>query len=180
MKKVWYLLLAVCLVACENTPEIEKALEVEPQVEFDYADLGLKSGTKWKKGNEIANEKGKNSEVEYFTFNQAIKYYYGNVPTKAQWDELIYNCQWTWDAEKKGYDIVGPNGGAIFLPARGTVYRKEGVTDVGVDGSYWTSTANESYPDEEAWCVLWTPYTNGAALVSMEQRSKASLRLVWK
>ena len=177
MKKVWYLLLAVCLVACENTPEIENEaeLEVTPQAAAYYVDLGLTSGTKWKMYNETAKEKGTGTEVEFFTYNQAIKYYGANVPTKDQWQELIDECQWTWDDTKKGYNIVGPNSKSIFLPAKGWIHETDGLINVGHDGIYWTATA---YDKDYAWYIYTNP---GQKEFSWNDRTwPCTLILVWK
>ena len=41
------------------------------------------------------------------------------MPTKAELNELLNNCTWTWTTQNghKGYKVTGPNGNSIFLPA---------------------------------------------------------------
>ena len=69
------------------------------------------------------------------------------LPTKAEFQELIDNCTWTWTTYngKKGYKVVSKkNNNSIFLPAAG--YRSGSSLDLaGEGGYYWSSTPNESY-----------------------------------
>ena len=65
-----------------------------------------------------------------------------SMPTDEEWTELREKCEW----RKKGldgnsfvgYEVVGPNGNSIFLPAAGfrdgTKLKSEGT-----HGSYWSS-----------------------------------------
>lgn len=68
------------------------------------------------------------------------------MPTKREIDELKNGCRWSWASHegRKGYQVTGPNGQSIFLPAAG--YR-EGteVFDTGVRGFYWISMPNERH-----------------------------------
>ena len=67
------------------------------------------------------------------------------MPTKAEFDELLNNCTWTWTSlgGVNGYKVEsGWNGNWIFLPAAG--YRHStSSSDVGSYGSYWSSTVDE-------------------------------------
>ena len=95
-----------------------------------YVDLGLPSGTLWKKANEYG----------YYFYNEAVSKYGNNLPTKKQWEELKDNCVWTWNAMKKGYTVKGKSGNSIFLPAEGLRYYHGGVGSVGSHGYYWSSS----------------------------------------
>ena len=69
------------------------------------------------------------------------------MPTKAEFQELINRCTWTWTTYNgvNGYKVTGPNGNSIFLPAAG--HRRD--TELfyrGTDGSYWFGSLNESSP----------------------------------
>ena len=67
------------------------------------------------------------------------------MPTKAEQEELFNNCTWTWTTYKgvKGYNVKGPNGNSIFLPAAG--YRGgSSLYYAGSSGTYWRSTPYES------------------------------------
>ncbi len=73
------------------------------------------------------------------------------MPTHTEWSELQAHCRWDWITQNgvKGCKVTGPNGNSIFLPACGYRY-ESGVTHVGVDGYYWSSTLDGSYPNR-AW-----------------------------
>lgn len=58
------------------------------------------------------------------------------TPSDEQFSELCNSCTWIWDATKKGYEVIGPNGNSIFLPAGGS--RCGGELNVGTSGSYWS------------------------------------------
>ena len=65
------------------------------------------------------------------------------MPTKAELNELLTNCTWTWTTQNgvNGYMVTGPNGNSIFLPAAGTRYGTNlGSSD---GGCYWSSSLNE-------------------------------------
>ena len=77
------------------------------------------------------------------------------MPTKAEWQELLDNCTWTWATQNgiNGYKVTSNKEGYtdrfIFLPAAG--YRSDGdLGDVGSNGFYWSSSLNEGYSDR-AW-----------------------------
>ena len=62
------------------------------------------------------------------------------MPTIDEFQELIDKCTWTWTTQDgvNGYQVDGPNGNAIFLPAAG--YRKvSGLYNVS-KGYYWSSS----------------------------------------
>ncbi len=44
------------------------------------------------------------------------------IPSVEQIEEIINNCTWTWSTcnNIKGYEVEGPNGNSIFLPAAGS------------------------------------------------------------
>lgn len=64
------------------------------------------------------------------------------MPTYSQMKEIFSVCKMTWITMNgiSGYQVVGPNGNSIFLPA-GSYY--DGTTlhyAVGTHGDYWTKT----------------------------------------
>lgn len=68
------------------------------------------------------------------------------IPTYEEMVELRKKCSWTWTKVNgvKGYNVEGPNGNSIFLPAAG--YRSgTGTYAVGSVGSYWSSNSYSSY-----------------------------------
>ncbi len=69
------------------------------------------------------------------------------MPTEAEWTELQNECTWTWTAlyGKNGYQVTGPNGKSIFLPAAGYRYATN-RDSVGSLGAYWSSTLDTFDP----------------------------------
>lgn len=68
------------------------------------------------------------------------------MPTKAQYQELVDKCKWTWwtaQNNQKGYKVTGPNGNSIFLPAAGFRDEDMDVARAGFRGGYWSSTRDE-------------------------------------
>ena len=77
------------------------------------------------------------------------------MPTKAEQDELCTECTWEWTTLNgvNGYEVAGPNGNSIFLPAAGGRLG----TDVhyrGSDGSYWSATLDD-YRSYYANCLIF-------------------------
>lgn len=69
------------------------------------------------------------------------------MPTFGEWQELLNNCTWTWTTRNgvNGYQVKGPNGERLFLPAAGN--RWDGNTlNVGSYGYYWSSSLFEDRP----------------------------------
>ena len=100
-----------------------------PKNSEGFVDLGLPSGTLWAE----ENAEG------FFTFDDAVAEFGDSLPSARHMAELYECCTWAWDEERKGYEVTGPNGNAIFLPAAG--YRRcnsEEVSGVGCEGDYWT------------------------------------------
>ena len=93
-----------------------------------YTDLGLPSGTIWKDFNATG----------LYTYNEAVSQFGNRLPSKAQWEELKAECQWSWTGN--GYRVTGPNGKSILLLAAGYRDPDIGVRSVGLIGNYWSST----------------------------------------
>ena len=69
------------------------------------------------------------------------------LPTKAEQQELLDNCEWEWTTQNcvNGYKVTSKsNGNSIFLPAAG--FRSgSSLYYAGEDGYYWSSTPDEYY-----------------------------------
>ncbi len=118
---------------------------------YGYVDLGLPSGTLWKKVNE-GTETTNFGQTNY-TYDEAVKKYGGKLPTQTQWKELKDNCKWYW--EGNGYKFVGPNGNSIYLPAAGFLDCDGNVRDLNAYGGYWSSTP---YGSDTAWNLYFRSF----------------------
>ena len=106
-----------------------------------YVDLGLPSGTLWKRQNESG----------YYTYEKALNRFGSKLPERHHFVELINECTWIW-MEDYGYKVVGPNGNSITLPAAGFRNCNGDVNYVGTSGYYWSSTP---YDSGNAWDLLF-------------------------
>ena len=137
----------------------------------EYVDLGLPSGLKWATCNlgaysaeeyggyymwGVINEAKSsnrntvwkedisgNPEYDAATANWGGSW---RMPTKAEQEELLNNCNWTWKAINgiNGYNIEGPNGNSIFLPAAGIKDVYGTSSYVGKCCYYWSSTPSDN------------------------------------
>ena len=92
---------------------------------FTFIDLGLPSGRLWATEN----------APDFYTFDEAVDTFGELLPKGLAMAELIEECECTWNDEKKGLDITGPNGNSIFLPAAGYTRNVIAKND---EGNYWT------------------------------------------
>ncbi len=130
----------------------------------EFVDLGLPSGTKWKD----------NNESDLYNYNAAFSEFGNNLPTFAQFEELKDNCKWEW--KDKGYQVTGPNGNSIFLPATSKMRDCNGewfYSDGMSSGSYWTATTKGV---KDAWGFSFT--RNGKDLAEGERCFWRTIRLV--
>lgn len=68
------------------------------------------------------------------------------MPEADEINELIDRCDWTWTSRngKNGYNVTGPSGKSIFLPAAG-MYDCYDVENYGSVGSYWSISTGRSH-----------------------------------
>ena len=93
------------------------------------------------------------------------------MPTKAEMQELMDNCTWTWTTQNgvEGYKVKSKkSGNNIFLPAAGYRYASS-LDGAGEDGCYWSSTPSEDYDASGLWLRDYTnnifyPYYRGRGL----------------
>jgi hypothetical protein len=66
------------------------------------------------------------------------------MPSDEEITELREKCTWTWTTRNaiEGYNIEGPNGNSIFLPAAG-FYFVDGYRSYG-NGDYWSTKATNT------------------------------------
>lgn len=108
----------------------------------NYVDLGLPSGTLWKSANEVG----------HYDYNDAVKKFGNNLPTREQWEELKEHCWWVWNEEDETTAaVVGENGNFILLPAEGffqppdpdSFIKEDGKIVNEVSGYYWSRTPGD-------------------------------------
>ena len=114
---------------------VEAPASSEAAVPEGYVDLGLPSGTLWADQNADG----------YYTHDEAVAKFGDSLPKPQELVELYFECNWTWDEARKGYQVEGKNGNSIFLPASGYRDRASGGLGlVGSYGSYWSSADNSA------------------------------------
>ena len=68
------------------------------------------------------------------------------MPTYNELNELKNNCTWTWTTQNgvNGYNVEGPNGNSLFLPAAG--YRDgSSLYNAGSNGYFWSPSPYGNY-----------------------------------
>ena len=132
---LFFCAMSIILLSCEKNDHEDGITSGSSKNDSNYVDLGLSSGTLWKKNNESG----------MYSFDDAMIKWNNNIPTSAQWNELNLYCKWTW--EGNGYKITGYNGNSIFLPTAGgtlagTTYGSSGSSSAtNNEGLYWSSSA---------------------------------------
>ena len=80
------------------------------------------------------------------------------MPTFAECRELINNC--TWERIQingvNGFNVTGPNGASIFLPAAG--YREGHLFAAGDDGHYWSSSLSWELPNNAYFFSFYSSF----------------------
>ena len=171
MKKLLFIGALLCVLCSCGSGNSKKSNVHEGH---EWVDLGLPSGLKWATCNVGAStpvDYGNyyawgetRTKSEYWSKNSSS---YGKdwgdiggdsnrdparanwggswrMPTKAEFQELVDNCTWTWTTQDghKGYRVTGKNGQSIFLPAAG--YRDGGMLfSDGKYGNFWSSAPYE-------------------------------------
>lgn len=135
--------------------------EVEPKETYDWSNYKYCEGsdrtlTKYCTDSAFGTVDGK---VELDPEDDAAYVIWGNewrMPSSDQLTELKRKCIWTWNAERHGYDIVGPNNNKILLTAS-----DDNETD------YWTRTTTSYYP---CWAIRLYFYSDSIGDIWNEQR----------
>ena len=146
----------------------------------EWVDLGLPSGLKWATCNVGADKpeeygnyyawgetetKSKYTEDNCATWRKKLGDISGDsrydaarrnwggswrMPTKAEYQELVDNCTWTWTTQggHNGYKVTSKkSGNSIFLPAAG-YWTGSSIYSQGEFGDYWCSTPSESHTED--------------------------------
>lgn len=146
----------------------KQCIVVDAEVQ-GYVDLGLPSGTLWKK----TNEGGDNAR---YTNSEAVSQFGNRLPTKQQLLELYNECKWIWDGN--GCKVIGPSGKFIWLPAAGSngCEEKMRLQGVGKNGHYWSAPydSDTSCP----WCISFDSRKRKVSLHDIYKSFYLSVRLV--
>ena len=136
-----------------------------------FVDLGLPSGTKWKTENEV----NPNDVNNFYTYDEAMETFGSQLPTKAQFEELISECQLTWVGNDHcDLKLTGHSGKSIILHAAGYRNCLGSIYNVGSDGVYWSST-----PYDTDYVFLLFLYSGRGADMDCNYRcNKIAVRLV--
>lgn len=139
-----------------------------PDVQEEYVDLGLPSGTLWCEQNEPNDA---DTTFGFYDYNAAKAAFGDGMPTVDQLRELKDECQWTWTGT--GYSVVGANGNSIFLPAVGYRWYDGTVQQEGVMGNYWSSTQDGQ---NNAWALVFN--ADNVSVTNHHRDQGHSVRLV--
>ena len=132
-----------------------------------YVDLGLPSGTLWRNANEGGND-------AHYTYDEAIRIYGHNLPTKQQIEELVNYCSFSFQWGKDVNVVTGPNGMSIKFPA--ACYEDSNGDCYGApNGYYWSCTPCTQFSGE-AYCFYF--YDSPIDIGEIHQFYKLSVRLV--
>jgi hypothetical protein len=134
------------------------------QVPSGYVDLGLPSGTLWKKTNEDCGKIG---------FTTMHTTYNSSVPTKEQWEELISSCTWTnTDNGCRGKSQL--NGESIFLSFEWYKSETSELTYY-INNTYWCSTyvGNPFENPEECYFYRLIVKETGVPYITIQWPSKS-------
>ena len=132
-----------------------------------YVDLGLPSGTWWKNENEGGRS------VRY-TLYDAVNRFGNKLPSKKQFQELIDYCTWVWVGV--GYNVYGPNGKFIYLPAAGYGSKPSKAYGENKTGAYWAYNM-VFYRSDKCGYALWFSSKSKEISFSCEE-NRLSVRLV--
>lgn len=116
---------------------------------------GISSFTEWSTAPYDATTKNLKPEFDAATANWGSNW---RMPTKAELDELVDECTWTWTTDYNGTGIKGyivtskaeGNTNSIFLPAS-SCRQNLTITMVGSFGFYWSSSLDEA--DSDGSCI---------------------------
>ena len=113
----------------------------KPEEYGDYFAWGeLKHKYRYEMNNYVGNASGKYDVYNILELEDDVVYKKmggaWHIPSPAEINELKDECEWTWTSinNVNGYEVKGPNGNTIFLPAAGVFY--ETLDNVGKGGIY--------------------------------------------
>ncbi len=103
------------------------------------------------------------------------------MPTSDEFSELLINCSYSWDEEKKGFVFTSTrNGNSIFIPAAGFLCDEiEGLYELGITGRYWSSSLDVDVPSySHILDFVHSQYLNKAQMSYILRKVGLSIRPV--
>jgi len=176
----------------------------------DYVDLGLPSGTLWATCNIGADspeangyyfawgdlspkDEYSNETYDYYdspsvlpSYSDAATSNWGGkwrMPTEEEVAELKMKCEWKWKGN--GYEVIGPNGNSIFLPAARIKYDSENnyyENDMSNEkyGKYWTSSLKNAYGTYDKYAIVLSFASDRLRITGMETCAGLPIRPVFR
>ena len=139
--------------------------ETETKSDYDWSNYKYFNGTavrltKYCNKSDYGNKGYTDSRTTLERSDDAATANWGSdwcMPTQEQFQELYYECTWTWVSlnGNVGYKVEGTNGNTLFLPAAG--YRYGSSLDC--DGSrsyYWSSSLDSDDPGRGLYLFFYS------------------------
>lgn len=172
------LLWASCNIGAENPEEFGDYFawgEVEPKERYEY-------------DNYVGNATGKYNINQYMELvDDAARHNLGGnwrIPLPEEMDELVNECTWTWTTlnNVNGYEVKGPNGNTIFLPAAGQFYDEP--YDQGEDAVYrgnykYGQTFNLHFGEERVHTMVEMHEYSGFTIRSVRNKTAETYTLAF-
>lgn len=138
-----------------------------------YAWAETEEKTDYQPSTSFSYEKNIGSDISNTEYDVAHTEWKGawRMPTRAQFQELVNMCQWTWTTQDNvnGYKVTGPNGNSIFLPANGIKVRTENGS-LNKNGNYLTASSYTQRTDNVFNYVL--SFSSGDYRVTYNSRAQ--------
>ena len=100
------------------------------------------------------------------------------LPSGDEIQELVDNCTWEWTTRDgiAGYEVTGPSGNSIFLPAAGCREGNQDPTGAGTSICYWSGALNPA--DNGTALAMTGSETEKPAVTSLRRYLGCALRAV--
>jgi hypothetical protein len=140
--------------------------------EYEYWD-GIRDVIFTKYSNELDYKYFLDKEDDVASVNWGGKW---RMPTRNEQQELINKCSWTWKTKNdiNGFEVKGPNGNTIFLPAAGYI-RESYNYDITTCGKYWSSVLTPGFSFNSYALVFGE---NAISIGGLERRYGCTVRPV--
>ena len=150
---------ATCNIGANSPEEYGKYFawgETQPKDDYSWSTYKYAKGdfvklTKYCNSESFGNNGFTDSLDELLPSDDAATANWGSdwrMPSWQQFKDLYDLCEWEKRMSGKkllGYDVKGPNGNSIFLPAAGW-FEETSHKYASENGSYWSSSLSADYP----------------------------------